>query len=185
MNSQLTELPGRHTFPEMAWKRFILLSCKKFLDHQVSLNINHCNLRRTVMIKKILSKDRLRSIKGTFAFIEHRFLQEGYFSTLTHHELILYIFLILVSDRHGISWYAYDNICATLRLTLEEYIIARNSLIDKDLISTDGYFFQVLSLPPKESMAKFTKILKNHDDMARTDPATIHYHVREQFGGGK
>ena len=134
------------------------------------------------MIKKILLKDRVRSIKGSFAFIEHRFLQEGYFSSLTHHELILYVFLVLVSDRHGISWYAYDNICSTLRITLEEYILARNSLIDKDLIATDGYFFQVLSLPPKESITKNTKILKTHDDMLRADPATIHYHVQERFG---
>lgn len=137
------------------------------------------------MIKKILSKDRVRAIKGTFAFIEHRFLQEGYFSCLTHHELVLYVFLILVSDRHGISWYSYDNICSTLRITLEEYILARNALIDKDLIATDGYFFQVLSLPPKESISKHNNILKNHDDMLHRDPATIHYHVRDIFGGGK
>ena len=64
------------------------------------------------MIKKsILYPHRLRKINGSFAFIEHRFLRDGFFESLTHHELLLYLFLVLASDRHGLSYYAYDKIC--------------------------------------------------------------------------
>ena len=53
-----------------------------------------------MMEKIILCPDRVRKITGTFGFIEHRFLQEGFFYTLSHHELSLYLFLVLVGDRN-------------------------------------------------------------------------------------
>jgi hypothetical protein len=63
--------------------------------------------------------------------------------------LLLYFFLILVSDRHGLSYYAYDSICSLLSMDLDRYIAARNGLIDKDLVAFDGTLFQVLSLPDR------------------------------------
>ena len=53
--------------------------------------------------KQPLCPDRLRTIGGSFAFLEHRFLREGFWSSLGHHELLLYVFLILVADRNGLS----------------------------------------------------------------------------------
>ncbi len=54
----------------------------------------------------------------------------------------------LASDRNGLSFYSYDAICTLLQLNLDQYVEARNSLIDKDLIAFDGTLFQVLDLPP-------------------------------------
>jgi len=99
--------------------------------------------------KKPLCPQRIRSIAGTFAFIEHRFLHDGFLADLTPHELILYVFLVLAADRDGLSFYRYDKICTTLHLAVDEYILARNGLIDKDLIAFNGTLFQVLSLPGK------------------------------------
>jgi hypothetical protein len=63
------------------------------------------------MIKtRILSPNRVRRITGSFAFIEHRFLRNGFWDSLTHDELLLYLFLILAADRNGISYYSYDKI---------------------------------------------------------------------------
>jgi len=132
------------------------------------------------MNKKILCPNRIRCIKGSFAFIEHRFLQNGYMEGLHHNELILYIFLILVSDRNGLSWYAYDKICSILCMPLESYIEARNGLIDKNLIATDGYMFQVLSLPD-QPVVKEKKLLKTNQDMDKYDPATIRYYGHQYF----
>jgi hypothetical protein len=97
--------------------------------------------------KKPIMPDRIRKITGSFAFIEHAFLRRGFWGTLGQHELLLYLFLVLVSDRQGISYYSYDRICSHLRINLEEYISARDLLIDKNLIAFDGTLFQVLSLP--------------------------------------
>jgi hypothetical protein len=70
-------------------------------------------------------------------------------ASLDQKELLLYLFLILASDRFGLSFYSYDTICTLLELSLDEYIASRNSLMDKDLIAFNGTLFQVLSLPQK------------------------------------
>ena len=44
------------------------------------------------MIKKfLLNEQRVRSIGGSFAFIEHKFLRNGFFKQLGHHGLLLYL----------------------------------------------------------------------------------------------
>jgi len=135
------------------------------------------------MIKKhSINPQRARRIEGSFAFIEHRFLRNGFFATLTHHELLLYVFLILVADRNGLSYYSYDKICILLRISVDEYILARDSLIKKDLIAFDGYLFQVLSLPEKPSVVS-CKPLKSRKDMEKYDPAAIGQLVARSFGG--
>ena len=98
--------------------------------------------------KKILNADRVRQINGGFSFIPHRFVLDGFLAALGQKELLLYLFLVLVSDRNGLSFYSYDSICTLLELGLEEYIASRDSLIEKDLIAFNGILFQVLELPP-------------------------------------
>ncbi|MBW2570225.1 MAG: hypothetical protein JRD93_18130 [Deltaproteobacteria bacterium] len=125
------------------------------------------------MIKtKILSQDRVRRITGSFAFIEHRFLRDGFWENLSHHELLLYVFLLLVADRNGVSYYSYDKIYLLLRISMDEYLNARNTLIDKDLIAFDGYFFQVLSLPEKP-VNQPLRLLTSRQQMEKYEPATI------------
>ncbi len=107
--------------------------------------------------KKILNPKRVRRINGRFSFIPHRFLTDGFVSALNQHELLLYLFLILASDRHGLSYYAYDSICSLLAMTADQYIESRNGLIQKDLIVFDGTLFQVLELPAKAPKASKSK----------------------------
>jgi len=135
------------------------------------------------MIKKDpLYPNRIRKIQGSFAFIEHRFLREGFWAGLNHHELLLYFFLILVADRSGLSYYSYDKICTLLQISVDEYIPARNALIEKDLIAFDGRLFQVLSLPEKVvNTSSFP--LKNQLEMKKHDPATISQLIRRSLGG--
>ena len=97
--------------------------------------------------KKILDPKRIRRINGGFSFIPHRFLTDGFLDSLTQKEILLYVFLILASDRYGLSFYSYDVICSYLELCVDDYIEARDGLIEKDLIAFDGTLFQVLDLP--------------------------------------
>jgi len=105
--------------------------------------------------KKILEPERIRRIDGGFSFIPHRFLTDGFLASLNQKKLLLYLFLVLVSDRHGLSFYSYDAICSLLELSLDAYIEARDGLIEKDLIAFNGTIFQVLELPcaPVQSRA--------------------------------
>ena len=111
-----------------------------------------------VMIKKkILNPDRIRRITAGFSFIPHRFLGDGFLSSLQQKELLLYLFLVIVSDRYGLSFYSYDTICSLLQMELDPYIAARNALIDKDLIAFDGTVFQVLDLPEKPVLSAVSR----------------------------
>lgn len=131
------------------------------------------------MIKKILVAERVRRIKADFACIEHRFLRDGFLAALTHFELLVYLLLVLAADRHGLSFYGFDTICSTLKMEVDDYIEARNGLIEKDLISFDGRLFQVLSLP---DLPQAPVLLKNPRDMERADPATIRQIFKKAFG---
>jgi hypothetical protein len=97
--------------------------------------------------KKVLRAERIRRIERGFSFIPHRFLTEGFLASLDQREVLLYFFLVLVSDRQGLSFYSYDAICSLLQLSVDDYIGARDGLIEKDLIAFDGTLFQVLDLP--------------------------------------
>ncbi len=102
-----------------------------------------------MITKKILNPNRLRRIKGSFGFISHSFLIDGFLVSLGREELLLYFFLVLVGDRYGLFFYAYDSICTLLQFSLEDYSAARNGLSNRDLIAFDSSLFQILELPPK------------------------------------
>ena len=107
-----------------------------------------------MVTKKLLNPGRLRRIEGGFSFIPHRFVSDGFLSCLSQKELLLYLFLCLVSDRNGLSFYSYDVICSLLEISVDEYVEARDGLNRKDLIAFDGTLFQVFNLPrrPQKSL---------------------------------
>ena len=107
--------------------------------------------------KKILKPHRIRRIDGGFSFIPHCFVADGFLATLNQRQLLLYLFLCLVSDRYGLSFYSYDAICSLVELSLDQYIEARDALIEKDLIAFDGTLFQVLALPEKPTLSSKQK----------------------------
>jgi hypothetical protein len=120
--------------------------------------------------KKILTPDRIRRINGGFSFIPHRFVCDGFLATLQQKELLVYLFLVIVSDRYGLSFYSYDAICTLLQLDLDQYISARDGLMDKDLIAFDGTVFQVLDLPATPVL---TKSKRQVDHKPKNKSATI------------
>ena len=115
--------------------------------------------------KKIINPQRVRRIHGSFSFIPHRFLTDGFLTSLTQQEILLYIFLVLVSDRYGLSYYAYDSICSYLQLAIDDYIEARDGLVKKDLIASDGTLFQVLDLPEKPAIQTLRR--STHSNIAQ------------------
>jgi len=129
-----------------------------------------------------LVPERVRRTGGQgFSFLPHRFLRDGFFSMLTRDELALYVMLLLAGNRDGVSFYGYDAICSLLRCTLDDYLDARNGLIDKDLIAFDGTRFQVLSLPAA-SVNSSPGPLSTDLDFEEHDPATIQAVIRHSLG---
>ena len=128
--------------------------------------------------KKVLCPERVRRIEGSFGFVEHRFLRDGFWVSLGGDELLLYLLLVMVADRVDISYYGYDKLCTLLSMPVDEYLVARNGLIDKDLIAFDGRLFQVLSLPRAPVRAP-VHLLRSPEEMAERDQATIHQIIRD------
>jgi len=134
-----------------------------------------------MIAKTLLIAHRLRTIQGSFAAIEHRFLRGGFWTALSHHELLLYLFLVLVADRQGLSYYSYDKICSLLAVSADEYIAARDGLIGQDLIAFDGRLFQVLSLPAAPLLRRRSPLV-SRGDMERADPATVRQLITKCLG---
>ena len=124
---------------------------------------------------------RVRKIDGGFSFVPHRFLHRGFFASLGREELLLYFFLVLAGDRNGVSFYGHDAICTLLGETNEEYLLARNGLMEKDLLAFDGRRFQLLSLP-KAPQRPDMRPLETLEDFEENDPATIRQILHRRFG---
>ena len=93
--------------------------------------------------------DCIRRIRGSFSWIDHRFVHSGFLLALTREELLLYYFLVTVGDRNGVSYYDYEKICQLLKIDADSYICARNGLLDRKLIAYEQGVFQVLPLPER------------------------------------
>lgn len=97
--------------------------------------------------KSPICPDRVRRISGSFSWLDHRLLHNGFLRQLQPEEMLLYFFLVLVGDKNGVSFYGYDSILGILKLTLDQYIAARDRLIDLSLIAFENGRYQVLELP--------------------------------------
>ncbi len=141
---------------------------------------------KTHQLRVPLVPGRVRQIAGQgFGFIPHRFLRDGFLSSLDRDELALYLFLVLVANRYGVSFYGYDAICEMIHMPAECYIEARNRLIEKDLIAFDGTRFQVLSLPDQPPLPPQRRPLESPEDFKERDPATIRALIRESLDGAR
>ena len=105
--------------------------------------------------KRILNPSRVRKIQGSFSWIDHSFITGGFLRDLSAVEILLYFFLITVSDRNGISFYHDDKICSLIKIGLVSLGEARDVLISKSLLAYEHPIYQVLSLPP-EPVASLT-----------------------------
>jgi len=95
--------------------------------------------------------ERIRKISGSFSWIDHRVLTQGFLKAMSRDEILLYFFLVLVGDKNGVSFYGYDKICDLLKIEADDYLQARNALIRSELIAFENGRFQVLALPAKQA----------------------------------
>jgi len=94
--------------------------------------------------------DRIRTIQGSFSWIDHRFLREGFDQGLDRLEKLLYFLLIAVSNREGVSFYSDQRLGELLGVRFSHELTgARSQLIARDLIAFENGVYQVLALPPK------------------------------------
>ncbi len=100
-------------------------------------------------IKKLLRPERIRKIEGSFSWIDHRFITGGFLPDLSTLEILLYLFLVAVSDRNGLSFYHDDRIASLLKIDLASLGKAREGLVQRSLLAYEPPLYQALSLPPE------------------------------------
>ena len=105
-----------------------------------------------MQIKRVLHSERLRKIEGSFSWIDHRFLTGGFLRDLSTLEILLYLFLVAVSDRNGLSFYHDDRMASLLKIDLPALGQAREGLVLRSLLAYESPLYQVLSLPPRPVM---------------------------------
>jgi len=131
--------------------------------------------------KRILNGSRVRKIQGSFSWIDNRFITGGFLRDLSAVEILLYFFLVSVSDRNGISFYHDDKICSLLKIGLTSLGEARDGLISKSLLAYEHPIYQVLSLPP-EPIIPLTReeILEQQRQMTAQHMKQIREKLNEQ-----
>jgi hypothetical protein len=94
--------------------------------------------------------DRIRAIRGSFSWIDHRFFRQGFDQGLSRLERLLYLVLVAVSNRDGVSFYSDERLAELLEIRhAHELIGARSELVARDLIAFEEGIYQVLDLPPR------------------------------------
>jgi hypothetical protein len=92
--------------------------------------------------------DRIRIIRGSFGWIEHRFLRQGLDQGLSRLEKLFYFVLITVSNCDGVSFYSDERLAEILDIRYaHELTGARNELVARELIAFKDRVYQVLDLP--------------------------------------
>jgi hypothetical protein len=83
-------------------------------------------------------------------------------------EILLYLFLVAVSDRNGVSFYHDDRIASLLKIDLPALGQAREGLVLRSLVAYQPPLYQVLSLPPQPVILLSRERSKREEQIARS-----------------
>jgi len=82
----------------------------------------------------------------SYSIVDHYLLHGGYLSRLGHKTLVLYLFLVVVGDSEGRSFYSAVTVSNILRMRVEEVSFALDELIREHLIDYKHPHWRVLTL---------------------------------------
>ncbi len=107
------------------------------------------------MKKVVPYPDRIRRVSKGFGWVDHRLLRESWLRDMSATEVVVYLFLVLASDREGVSFYRKEKIADTTGLDFCDLGQAIADLESKGLIAFRPFckhnpngFYQVLEVPP-------------------------------------
>lgn len=101
--------------------------------------------------KEPIDPEHVRSVpREGFSWIDRRFVREGFMEHLPREAILLYLFLVAVSDARGLSFYANPTVARILKLNQEELTQARARLVSAGLILYRYPLYQVLPLPKRQ-----------------------------------
>lgn len=123
----------------------------------------------------LINPGRCRVLPNHYSWLDHNLIHDHYLRNLSPQASTLYLFLLGVGDRHGMSYYSDKAILQ--KVNIAELVSAREELIAHDLLAYQQPFYQVLSLP-KKWVPEEPKV---SEDVASTD--FVDALLKDYFGG--
>ena len=109
-----------------------------------------------MIIKTPVLPDRVRKVPKSFSWIDHRLVRNGFLEVMTHQDMVLYLFLVTVADKNGVSFYRKEKICEAVSLDYSQFEIAKDRLVNMKLIAFESYsvlspngYYQILPIEAK------------------------------------
>ena len=121
------------------------------------------------MKKRVLNPERLRKVPPQFSWIDHRLVQENYFTRCDHPAWALYLFLVSVADADGVSYYSDASLMRRLKMDALQLSGSRRQLLQSGLIAYEKPLYQVLNLEPVQEV--------------RSGPTSVAEILRKAVGG--
>ena len=103
--------------------------------------------KQTMIIDGIIREDNIRKMEYPFGWIPQRFVTDRIIKALCAEEILLYVFLSIVSDKNGMSFYGDKRICELTGLTNIDLINACFTLEKKGFITYKKPYYQILKMP--------------------------------------
>ena len=122
--------------------------------------------------KRPICPHLIRQVPEQFSWVDHRLVRERYIDYLSHSAATLYLFLVTVSDSHGLSYYGEANLQKRLSMDSASLTQARNDLIRQQLIAFRKPIYQVLALDPRREPGQ-----------SATGPQSIREVLQQVIGG--
>ncbi len=101
--------------------------------------------------KSPIVRERIRRIASGFGWVDHRLVREHYLERCSHGALALYLFLVVVSDGEGVSWWSERTLAARLGMETDRLRQARAELEAADLVAYETPVWQLLQLKERAS----------------------------------
>lgn len=99
-----------------------------------------------MIVKTPILSQRVRQVPKSFSWIDHRLVSDCYINKCSHAAAALYLFLVCVGDRRGLSYYSDKSIAEKLKMDAGLLEKARSELIRSDLLAWRSPIYQVLSM---------------------------------------
>jgi len=96
--------------------------------------------------KKLIQPHRVRRVPAQFSWLDHRLVRDNHLQRCAPNSWALYLFLVVVADAQGLSYYSEASITGYIQLDLPSLRSARCELIQARLIAYEKPFYQVLDL---------------------------------------
>jgi hypothetical protein len=100
------------------------------------------------MEKYPIDPARIRHLPPRFSWLDQRLVTERRLHNCPRSSQALYLFLAVVSDAQGLSYYSDKSIRAHLAMPQDELLAARRALIEEQLLLFQAPLYQLLSLDP-------------------------------------